>query len=205
MKLNVWVCSMLFLSAVVLRGAPADKGGGKVIIDGHYAMMPQAASEPALLAQDLGSLLITPLKFSALKVTGKIESIQLTVLDNVLRVVAIDSAGARVLSESVPVVPDLDGKPGSLTLQREWKSGDEWGSSKGTTTTKLIREEGGTLLVAVSVVSSGRTLIFPQGKSKSDSWLKYSLVALPNPPEPPPTPPKKKDEAGANGLFGRGP
>ncbi len=196
---------MVFLAAVVLRGAPADNGGGKLVtIDGHYTMMPLAASEPALLTQDLGSLVINPLKFAGLKVTGKIESIQLTVLGDVLCVLAIDSAGARVLSESVPVVHDVDGKPGSLTSQREWKSGDEWGSSKGTTTTRLIREEEGTLLVAVSTVSSGRTLIFPRGKSKSDSWLKYSPVSSPNPPVSPSLPSKKKDEKGVNGLFGRG-
>ena len=204
MKINVYVCSILLLSAVMLRGAPAEKGNGKpVTIDGHYTMMPQATSEPALLAQDLGSLVITPLKFADLNVTGKIESIELTVLGDVLRVVAIDSAGARVLSESVPVVHEVDGKKGFLTLLREWKSGDEWGSSKGTTTTKFMREADGNLLVAVSVVSSGRTFIIPRGESKSDSWLKYSPVASPNPPVPPSTPSKKKDEAGANGLFGR--
>lgn len=193
MKQNVRVCFLLFLLAVTLRGSPADNGGGKVIIEGHYGMMPQAASEPALLAQDLGSLLITPLKFAALKVTGKIESLQLTVQGDVLRVVAIDSAGARVLADSVPSVPEVDGKNKTITLHREWKSGDEWGSSKGTTVTKLSLQEDGSVFVAVSTVSSGRTFVFPRAKSKSDSWLRYPSASSANSPVPSPTPQKNKD------------
>jgi hypothetical protein len=176
MKTNIWICSLLLAAADMLHGAQTDNGVKQVNVDGHYTMMPQLASQPALLAQDLGSLIIDPLKFYGLKVAGKIESIQLTLFGDALRVVAIDSAGESVLSESVPVVTSMNGKSGALILRREWKSQDEWGSSRGTTTAKFIREEDGNLLVTVSIVSSGRTLIFPRGKSRSDSWIKYPSV-----------------------------
>lgn len=199
MNTNTWIYALLLVFVAGLHAVSADNPDKLLTIDGRYAMMPQSASKSALLAQDLGSLVVDPLKFANLKVTGKIEAIQLTVSGDTLEVIAFDSSGARVLSAPVSVEHDVDGSTDTVTLRQDWKSGDEWGSSKGTTVTRLSRQNDGTLFVAVSTVSSGRTFIFPRGKSKADSWLKYAPV----PPVEPSTPPKKKDES-ANGLFGRG-
>ena len=146
-------------------------------IDGEYHMLPCYASNDALSRmQDLGSLLVEPIKFYQLKVTGKIESIRISRSDDGFRVVAIDSAGNAVLSEIVKAkVEQLDGSK-VFTLHYQWRGGDEWGTSKGQTTTTLSREKDGNLLARVIVESTERAFIFSKSKLKSETWLKYRPI-----------------------------
>lgn len=181
--MKIFRCLCVIFSLLAVRSYCADAGNrgmSEASVDGQYAMMPLEASEHTLLSQDLGSLLLEPRKFENLSITGKIESIKLTVSNKELNIMAFDSTGARVLSETVPASHEIHGNTGSLTLSRRWKGNDEWGSSQGTTTVRLLHERDGSLMVFVSVASSGRTLIFPRGQTKSDAWLKYAPIVFGN-------------------------
>ena len=171
------LCSFLLVLAGGLHADSLANTDKPMTVAGRYATMPQLASESSLLMQGLGSLVVDPLKFANLRVIGKIESIQLTITGRTLGVMAFDSSGACVLRESVSTVDDADGGKGAITLRREWEGGDEWGNAKGTTITRLTRDEDGSLRVDLSTTSTGRIWFFPRRRTTSDSWLKYAPIS----------------------------
>jgi hypothetical protein len=184
--------------------ADNDEAAADSKIDGFYAALPSAASEPVQMTVGLGELLPVE-KFEHVKISGKLERFKIESDYNSLRVIAYDSADHAVVDEVVQAECTQKSGHTEYRLERQWQlpGSGESGAATGTMTFILSKDEDGNLLADVTTVSVGQGFFSSKTPTKSHSWMKYRSVAGLAPPPAPESPSKKKEDGSPNSLFGR--